>query len=231
IYTVGTRSFSIFNADNRTLVYDSKDDFEQITSKDTTWSKVFNADNEGNGAKGRSRAKGPEPEGVCLASINGRLYSFVTLERTGGVMAYNITDPSAPSFVDYNNTRNQYKYDGDNGPEGIIYIHAKQSPDNQRYILVANELSGTITVYQLKVNTTNVDLTETNVEDKLSVYPNPNNGNVLNLTEAVKAEIIDISGKVVLTFEGTQADITSLENGLYFIRLENGQTLSVVVLR
>lgn len=231
IYTVGTRSFSIFNADSRSLVYDSKDDFEQITSKDTTWVKVFNADNEGNGAKGRSRAKGPEPEGVCLATINKRTYAFVTLERTGGVMAYNITDPSAPVFTCYNNTRNQYKYDGDNGPEGIIYIHRNQSPDNNHYVLVANELSGTITVYKLKVNTSNVGIESPGVPDALRVYPNPSNGNEIRLNRVVNATVVDLSGKVVMNIKGDSADVSALENGLYFIQTEEGQTVSLVIVR
>jgi hypothetical protein len=45
---------------------------------------IFNADNESNTVKSRSRAKGPEPEGVALGNINGQTYAFITLERTGG---------------------------------------------------------------------------------------------------------------------------------------------------
>jgi hypothetical protein len=49
---------------------------------------LFNADNENNPLKSRSRAKGPEPEGLVLAEIWGRNFAFIGLERTGGVMVY-----------------------------------------------------------------------------------------------------------------------------------------------
>src|SRR5690606_36029005 len=57
IYNVGTRSFSIFNADTQELVYDSGDDFEMYTAENYT--TLFNSDREENGFKGRSRSKGP----------------------------------------------------------------------------------------------------------------------------------------------------------------------------
>ncbi|MCC6817774.1 MAG: choice-of-anchor I family protein, partial [Bacteroidia bacterium] len=229
IYSLGTRSFSIFNADSKTIVFDSKDDFEQITSQDTNFSMVFNADNEGNGIKGRSRAKGPEPEGVCLATINKRTYAFVSLERTGGVMAYNITDPSNPTFVHYNNTRDKKVYAGDNGPEGIIYIHPAQSPDGNHYILVANELSGTITIYKLKVNTTNVSLNSIENENLLVAYPNPNSGNTLMFNANIEAKMFDSNGREVLNINGNSVDISNLNNGVYYVITSDGQVLEVIV--
>ncbi|MBL7796857.1 MAG: choice-of-anchor I family protein, partial [Saprospiraceae bacterium] len=91
LYCVGARSFSIWNAATGQRVFDSGDDFEKITAEDPYTAPIFNADNEGNGFKGRSRAKGPEPEGVALAQIAGKTYAFVTLERIGGVMTYDVT--------------------------------------------------------------------------------------------------------------------------------------------
>jgi hypothetical protein len=152
LYMVGTRSFSIWNAATRTKVYDSGDDFERITSTDPSIAAQFNADNESNGFKGRSRAKGPEPEGVTLAQIDGRQFAFVALERVGGVMVYDITDPAAPVYQDYKNSRGLTTYSGDHGPEGITYISPSQSPDGKAYITVANEISGTISVYEVKNN-------------------------------------------------------------------------------
>jgi hypothetical protein len=149
IYSLGTRSFSIWNADTKTIVWDSKNDFEQFISKDPVYKSIFNADNEGSVVvKARSRAKGPEPEGVATAKINDNLYAFVGLERVGGVMAYNITNPMNPHFVTYSNSRivNQ---GGDLGPEGIIYVNWDKSPDTKNYVIVANELSGTLSIYQV----------------------------------------------------------------------------------
>jgi hypothetical protein len=150
LYCVGARSFSIWNTATGELVFDSGDDFEKITAEDPYTAPIFNADNEGNGFKGRSRAKGPEPEGVAIASIAGRTYAFITLERIGGVMAYDITDPSAPVFADYKNSRDNTSYGGDNGPEGVIYIAGADSPDGNNYVISANELSGTLAIFTLK---------------------------------------------------------------------------------
>jgi hypothetical protein len=148
---VGARSFSIWDAESRTQVYDSKDDFEMFTYHHPVFSAYFNADNEGgNVFKSRSRAKGPEPEGVTVASINGQVYAFVGLERIGGIMVYNVTDPANVKLVDYKNNRSANLATSDLGPEGIIYISPNQSPDGKAYITIANELSGNISVYEIE---------------------------------------------------------------------------------
>jgi hypothetical protein len=231
IYTVGTRSFSIFNADSKTIVYDSKDDFEQFTSKDTSVSAIFNADNESNTSKGRSRAKGPEPEGACLANINGRLYSFIGLERVGGVMVYNITNPAAPVFSDYKNSRSKTTYNGDHGPEGIIYLSDKNSPDGKHYILVANELSGTISIYQLKINTKPVGINALQSEiSPILAYPNPANGNEIRFSEVLTAVVFDILGNEVAVINDSDFLNTSLlESGVYFVKELNGQTIRILI--
>ena len=66
----------------------------------------FNASNNNNTLDDRSDDKGPEPEGVTVASLFGRTYIFVMLERIGGVVVYEASNPSAPTFVQYINTRN-----------------------------------------------------------------------------------------------------------------------------
>lgn len=152
IYCVGSRSFSIIDANTRNLVYDSGDDFEMITSSLSFISPIFNADNENNTLKGRSRAKGPEPEGITIAEIEGRTYAFTTLERVGGIMAYDITNPSQVRFVDYANSRNINTYAGDHGPETIIYIPPTKHSKNRSYLAVANEISGTISIFEVVNN-------------------------------------------------------------------------------
>ncbi|MBK6622428.1 MAG: hypothetical protein IPG32_16720 [Saprospirales bacterium] len=44
------------------FVYDSGDDFEKIAAENPYTAPIFNADNEGNGFKGRSRARDPSPK-------------------------------------------------------------------------------------------------------------------------------------------------------------------------
>jgi|GEM_PF-213297 len=150
LYSVGSRSFSVWNAQTGALVFDSGSEFEQITSVDPVYAGLFNADNENNTFKSRSRAKGPEPEGVAVSTINGKPYAFVCLERTGGLMAYNLDNPAAPQFEDYLNTRDVNAYAGDNGAESVNVIPASQSPDGLTYIVVANELSGTLSIFRVR---------------------------------------------------------------------------------
>jgi hypothetical protein len=152
IYCVGSRSFSIIDANTRNVVFDSGDDFEMITSSISSISPIFNADNENNTLKSRSRAKGPEPEGITIAEIEGRTYAFTTLERVGGIMAYDITNPSQVRFVDYANSRNINTYAGDHGPETIIYIPPTKHNKNRSYLAVANEISGTISIFEVVNN-------------------------------------------------------------------------------
>jgi hypothetical protein len=70
----------------------------------------------------------------CCDLSEGRRYVFVGLERVGGVLAYDITDPNAPVFVDYVNNRDFSVIDltspeaGDLGPEGVLFITAHDSP-------------------------------------------------------------------------------------------------------
>ena len=92
----GARSFSIWCAQTRALVYDSGDEFEQITL--ATVPDIFNASNDEPDADARSDDKGPEPEGVIVATIDGTPYAFITLERVGGVMVYDISDPANAAF-------------------------------------------------------------------------------------------------------------------------------------
>mgnify|MGYP005850605213 CR=1 FL=1 len=152
IYCVGSRSFSIWNADTKTLVYDSGDDFELYTSTAPSISALFNADHSSNTAKNRSRAKGPEPEGVVTGEISGKTYAFISFERIGGVMVYDVTNPADVKFVDYKNTRTTAALGGDLGAEGIIFISKNESPDGKNYIALSNEISGTITIFEIQDN-------------------------------------------------------------------------------
>lgn len=153
IHAFGARSFSIWNTETNELVYDSGSDFERITSLDPEFGGLFNANNTSNGMKNRSDNKGPEPEGVAVSQIGGRIFAFITLERIGGVMTYDITNPESPIFVDYDNSRTVEGAGGDLGPEGIIYIESNQSPIGVGLVVVANEISATVSLYTVANNT------------------------------------------------------------------------------
>ena len=157
LYAYGARSFTIFDAEGN-LVFDSGDDFEQITAD--LIPEFFNSTNDENGSfDSRSDAKGPEPEGVVIGEVDGRTFAFIGLERVGGIMVYDITNPAEASFVDYLNNRN---FDveaeladgstnpavGDLGPEGLTFISADDSPTGAALLAVSNEVSGTTTIYE-----------------------------------------------------------------------------------
>lgn len=153
IYTYGSRSFSIWNATTGNLVYDSKDDLEQITASNS-YSVLFNASNSNATRKDRSDDKGPEPEGVAIGRIGSSIYAFIALERIGGVMVYDVTNPNAPVFVTYANNRSLPSNGPDLGSEGIIFIPQSQSPNGQHIVVVANEVSSTLSFYGIPGCTT-----------------------------------------------------------------------------
>lgn len=158
IHTFGGRSISIWNASTGALVWDSGDDIERITAADPTYGGMFNASNSNNTRKNRSDDKGPESEGVALGTIDGRNYAFTALERIGGVMVHDVSNPSAPEFVQWVNTRaTGTTAGGDLGPEGILFIPKAQSPNQRDLLVVSNEISGTLSLFEI-----NIDRTKTN---------------------------------------------------------------------
>lgn len=150
IYTYGGRSFSIWNGTTGAQVYDSGDQLERVTATHPVYAPLFNMSNGvGAGvAKNRSDDKGPEPEGTTVAQINGDNYAFICLERTGGVMAFNVTNPLAPTYTTYRNHRTPTG-GPDRGAEGIIYIPDSLSPNGNDFVILANEVSSTLTILQV----------------------------------------------------------------------------------
>lgn len=147
LFSFGARSFSIWNANTLARVYDSGDQFEQLTK--ALSNANFNASHDNNTLDDRSPAKGPEPESVTLGTFGGKTYAFIGLERVGGIMVYDITDPDKAFFVTYLNTRSGTT--GDRGPEGLTFITAEQSPNGKPLLVVANEISGTTAVLQINL--------------------------------------------------------------------------------
>ena len=155
LHAFGARSFSIRDASGA-LIWDSGDDFERIISQVNP--AKFNASNDDNNFDSRSDNKGPEPEALALAHLCGRSYAFIGLERIGGIMVYDITNPAAPVFEDYINNRDFSQVPGaatvntigDLGPEGLIFIPSAQSPNGQPLLVCASEVSGTVTLFTVR---------------------------------------------------------------------------------
>lgn len=131
----GGRSATIRDGASGAIVWDSADsistDLERITLANGTF-----ADN-------RSDDKGSEPEAVAVTEAYGRTLAVVGLERTSGVVLYDITDPTAPTFLQY------IAPAGDESVEGLFFVSADDSPSGRPLVLVSNEVSSTVRVLEV----------------------------------------------------------------------------------
>jgi RTX calcium-binding nonapeptide repeat (4 copies) len=144
IYTFGGRSISIYRQEadgSITKVRETGGEFERIIARD--FPALHNTENLAS-PDGRSDNKGPEPEGVSVGQVGDRLYAFVGLERVGGVMVYDITDPANATFVTYRETTAQ-----DFGPETNSFVAAVDSSTDTPILLSSNEISNTVTLYSV----------------------------------------------------------------------------------
>ena len=165
-YLYGGRSMTIFRADDSGLeeVLSTADDAERITY--SYLPEYYNASNDNAVLDDRSGKKGPEAEAVAVGEVNGRLYAFLALERTGGIMVYDVTDPENSKYVNYINTRDftsivsgseiyedgeldKWVTGGDVAPEGLAFVSAEDSPSGEALLIAAFEVSGTVAVYTL----------------------------------------------------------------------------------
>lgn len=151
LHVMSGRSFSIRNATTGALVYDSKDLIEQIIANHPTFAPIFNASNTSGAPslKNRSDDKGPEVEGIYFQTINGKPYVFLALERVGGVLVFNVENPLSPVYVAYRNNRSTTLSGPDLGAEGIVTIPAAISPNGNDIVILANEVSSTLSIYQV----------------------------------------------------------------------------------
>ena len=131
---VGARSFSIWTTDLE-MVWDSGHDFSQYST--------HNGQHLVDEMNTRDDNKGIEPEGVKVGEIDGRQYLFVSMERSFGVMIYDITDPNNPSFQQW------IQVDGSSNPEDMEFVSADVSPTGTPLLLVANEDSGSVGIWEL----------------------------------------------------------------------------------
>lgn len=127
LYSFGARSFSVWNGNTGTLVYDSKNELEQKAKESLLYDD------------GRSDDKGVEPEGLTLGEVGKKRLVFIGLERADAVVIYDVTTPGSPAFLQILKT-------GD-APEGVLFIPAKDSPNKQSLLVVSSENDGIIKLY------------------------------------------------------------------------------------
>jgi len=172
LYAYGARSFSIWDK-NINLVFDSGDDFGKISA--SVLGNNFNSTHSENKGDNRSDDKGGEPEAIAVGKIGDNTYGFIASERSGDLFIYDITNPFNVSFSAFYNNRDfniDYELDddldnpcdesegmncsmiesaGDLGPESIKFISSEQSPNGSPLLIIGNEVSGSVTVYQVIV--------------------------------------------------------------------------------
>jgi YVTN family beta-propeller protein len=131
LHSYGARSFSIWD-EGGNLVWDSGDAIEQLLASEHP--ELLD--------DGRSDNKGPEPEGVTLLDVGDHTLAFIGLERSDATMAWDITDPEKPYFLDW------ILRSGDEAPEGLL---AFMDEIGNFWLAVANEGTSTTTLHQLNI--------------------------------------------------------------------------------
>ncbi|WP_425324427.1 ExeM/NucH family extracellular endonuclease [Methylobacterium frigidaeris] len=146
--TLGGRGISIFrqNADGTLIkVRETGGEFEKIFARIAP--QRFNNDQTvADAPDDRSDNKGPEPEGITVGTVNGRIYAFVGLERQSGILVYDVTDPATANYVSY--VPPLAGSPADLGPEVLTFIAADRNPTGTNLVVSANEVAnGGATLY------------------------------------------------------------------------------------
>ncbi len=156
IHTLGGRSISIFRQEadgSLTKVRETGGEFEAIIAANHPGIFNSNQNTASSSRDTRSDDKGPEPEGVSIGVVGGRTYAFVGLERVGGYMVYDVTDPANARFVTY-----KPQTGADLGPETSTFVAAANSPTGQALLLSAQEISNSVTLYSVQTQSDGDDV-------------------------------------------------------------------------
>jgi hypothetical protein len=130
LYSLGGRSFSIWNGMTGQQMFDSKNELDT------------RARDLGIYPDGRSDDKGVEPESVATAIIGTRYLLFVGMERSNSVFVYELKSGGTPVFLQYLQTGT--------APEGLLVIPAVKSPIQKTLLVVSSETSGDIQIFVTK---------------------------------------------------------------------------------
>lgn len=128
LYSMGGRSFSIWDGNTGSKVWDSKNELDQKAKELGIYDDA------------RSDDKSVEPEAITLGKVGSKMLAFVGLERADAFAVYDVTNPTTPQFVKMVKT-------GD-APEGILFISATNSPIGQSLVVISSENDGLIKVYK-----------------------------------------------------------------------------------
>ncbi len=134
---IGTRSFTIWNADTGALVWDSG----SLETQLNTLAPAYHNMNNGllTDWDTRSDDKGPEPEALTVGIYGSSTLAFVGLERQNGILVYNITNPLNPILLGYQNNLER----GIISPESVVFITDASSPTTMPLFIAGYEGTGT----------------------------------------------------------------------------------------
>ena len=138
---IGTRSMSIWEETETGLV--------RVSDTGSFFETYISLNDPTGWVDSRSDDKGPEPEGLTLGSINGVPYAFISMERTGSIFMFDITDPTSPSFVGY--IRLASGATTPLRPEGMLFVSAVDSPNGKNLLIVGYEGDGTAATERVAV--------------------------------------------------------------------------------
>jgi len=130
LYSLGSRSFSVWNGNTGAQIYDSKNELDLKCVAAGVYDD------------GRSDDKSVEPEGITIGTVGHKKVAFVGMERADAVAVYDVTTPNSPVFL-------QLLKCGD-APEGVLFIPAKNSPTKKSLLVVSSENDGVLKVYTPK---------------------------------------------------------------------------------
>lgn len=213
LVSFGARSFSIWNGTTGAQVYDSGKDLE------------VQANAAGAYPDDRSDAKGVEPENLAVGMIGSKRFVFVGLERADAVAVYDITDIANVQFKQF------LKTTGDDAPEGILFISAAESPNGNPLLVVSNEDSGNVTVYQGDMNgvfsfASRLVLEGGTAAAEISAYDLTtkrlfvlNNGELLKNS---RIEVLNLADPANLTLL-TTIDLSPYAGGINSVSVKNGK--------
>ncbi len=233
LYAYGGRSFSIWSEDG-VQVFDSGNALARTVA--ARFPDQFNTRDKKGKWKGldeRSEKKGIEPEALTITKIGAKVFAYIGLEKQGGFFVYDITDPAHPVQIEYNNdidySKNAKDCDpksniDDIAPEGMVAF----TQDGTHYLAVANEGSGTVSLYRLaddgKATKLSTYYTGIYGESAAEIVDYDPAGKRLFVTNAAKNTItvLDVSDVTHMT-KIKEIDLSAYGTGVNSVAVHNGK--------
>ena len=159
--------------------------------------------------------------GQISKTVNGGL-AWSNLGNTSNTGAQSICKITNSNVLVSNGTTNS-KYSTDDGLTWTI-IDNTFKREIKSTSLNSTWTRGSNNLYKLNASTLKTnDLSKFDIKEKLSLFPNPSSSSIsISTTNNIKTiNIIDILGKKtnISNFENNKIDVSSLQNGVYFIEI------------